>query len=435
MMRLIAGVMLALMAAGPLRAEIAIQEVVSKSGLRAWLVQSADIPFVALEIRIKGGTSLDLPGKEGAVNLMAGMLEEGSGDLDARGFAEARDDLAASFRFSAGQDAVSVSARFLSETRAPAMALLKAALVAPRFDADAVERVRGQVLAGLRADAKDPGAIAGRRFSEVAFGNHPYARPTEGTEASVTALTTEDLREAHRRGLTRDRVFVAAAGDISAQDLADLLDDVLGDLPAEGPELPPAVVPGLTGQVDVVPFPGPQSVVLFGHKGIRPEDPDFFAAFVANERLGGGRFDARLMTEVREKRGLTYGVGTGLAIYDGAELISGQMQTANETAAQAIEVVRAEWARIASEGLTEEELDSTKRFLTGSYPLRFDGNAPIARILVGLMMQGYPIDYPAKRNSYIEAVTLEDVRRASARLFDPAALSFVVVGTPEGMGQ
>ena len=426
-------VALSLLVALPLRAEIPVQEVRTPGGLTAWLVQSPDIPFVALEIRFRGGATLDLPGKEGAVNLMTALLEEGAGDLDARGFAEARDSLAASMRFDAGIETVSVSARFLSETRAEVLALLKLALITPRFEQAALDRVRGQVLASIRSDARDPGAIASRTYAGLAFPDHAYARPPSGTEQSVGALGVEDMRTAHLRALTRDRVHIAATGDIGPEELAALLDDLLGDLPETGPALAQKVIPSLQGQVEIVPFPGPQSVVLFGHRGIRQDDPDFFAAFVANERLGGGRFDARLMTEVREKRGLTYGIGTGMQIYDGAELISGQMQTANSTVAQAIEVIRSEWARIAAEGIAAEELEATKRYLTGSYPLRFDSNAAIARILVGLQMQGYPVDYPARRNAYIEAVTLEDVQRASARLFDPAALSFVVVGSPEGL--
>lgn len=433
MIRLVIAALVAVFAGLPLRADIPVQEVKTPGGLTAWLVQSSDIPFVALELRFKGGSTLDLPGSEGAVNLMTGLLEEGSGDHDARGFAEAREDLAANFSFRAGLESVAVSARFLTEKRPEAMNLLRAALIDPRLAAEDLERVRGQVLAGLRGQARDPGAIASRRYSEVAFVGHPYARPTDGTEDSVARLTVDDMRAAHQRALTRDRVFISAAGDISPEDLATLLDELLGDLPATGPDLPPPVTPALTGQVDVTVFPGPQSVVMFGHEGVRQDDPDFFAAFIANERLGGGRFDARLMTEIREKRGLTYGIGTGMQIMDGAALISGQMQTANASVGQAIEAIRAEWTRLAADGLTEAELADTKRYLTGSYPLRFDGNAPIARILVGLQMQGYPVDYPSRRNALIEAVTLQDVARASARLFRPEALTFVVVGSPEGM--
>lgn len=417
----------------PLRAEIAIQEVTSPGGITAWLVEDHGIPFAALEIRFAGGTSLDAPGKRGAVNLMTALIEEGAGGLDTQGFANARDALAADFRFGANLDALSVSARFLTENRDQALDLLRLALTEPRFDADAIERVRGQVLAGLQSDAKDPGSLAARAFDAATFGDHPYATSGDGTPESVAALTRDDIVAAHKGALARDRIFVSAVGDITAEDLGAVLDRLLGGLPATGTALPPRAPWLLGGGITVTDFPTPQATIRFGHQGITRDDPDFFAAYILNEILGGGRFSARLMTEVREKRGLTYGIGTYLAPMDHAELLLGQFATANETVAEAIGVVRGEWARIATEGVTEEELAATKTYLTGSYPLRFDGNAPIANILVGMQMEGLPIDYSATRNAKIEAVTLDDLARVAARLFRPDDLHFVVVGQPVGL--
>ncbi|MDX5359221.1 MAG: insulinase family protein [Rhodobacterales bacterium] len=415
----------------PVWAEVPVQEVKSPGGITAWLVEAPEIPFVALEIRFRGGAALDAPGKEGAVGLMAGLLEEGTGDLDAQGFAAARDALAASYRFGAGTDSVSVSARFLSENRDQAVDLLRRAIVEPSFAPDALERVRAQILSSLRSDAQDPAVLAGQAFDRVAFGDHVYARPTDGTLDSIAGLTVADVKAAHAAALAWDRVYVAAVGDISAADLGPMLDKLLGGLPQSGAPLPGAAKVNLHGQTVVEPFPGPQSVILFGHEGIRETDPDFFPAFVVSEILGGSRFGTRLMTEVREKRGLTYGIGAGLSIMDHAALVAGQVQTANATVKQTIDVIRAEWARIPE--ITQEELDAAKTYLTGAYPLRWDGNANIARALVGLQMDGYPVDYPAKRNGYIEAVTLADAQRAARKVFDPARLSFVVVGSPIGL--
>ncbi|MGL6210531.1 MAG: M16 family metallopeptidase [Paracoccaceae bacterium] len=417
----------------PAKAEMAIQTVTSPGGITAWLVESQDIPFVALEVRFRGGTSLDAPGKRGSVNLMTALIEEGAGDLDAQGFAAARDGLAATFRFSSNSDDVGVSARFLTENRDQALALLRSALVTPRFDQTAVDRVREQVLAGLRADEKDPEAIASRVMSARNFGDHPYGTVGDGTIDSVTALSRDDIVAAHAGSLARDRVYVAAAGDITAAELGALLDDLLGGLPAVGAALPGRAEVRDAGGVLVQDFPGPQSVVSFGHEGIAFDDPDYFAAVLLNEILGGGRFGARLMTEVREKRGLTYGIGTGLATLDQAELLVGQFDSANDKVAEAIEVVRAEWARIGAEGVTEEELAAAKTYMTGSYALRFDGNQAIASILVGMQMIGLTPDYPVTRNARVEAVTMDDVRRVAARLFRPDDLMFVVVGQPVGV--
>ena len=421
------------LAALPARAEIAIQNVTSPGGITAWLVEDHEIPFTALEIRFKGGTSLDLPGSRGAVNLMAATLEEGAGPLDAQGFAEARDALAAGFRFSAGQDAIGISARFLTENRDQAIDLLRSALIEPRFDQDAVERVKGQILAGLAADAQDPANLAMRRFSEMAYAGHPYGSDGDGMPDSVAALTRDDVLDAHKATMTRDRMYVSAVGDISAAELGPLLDRLLGDLPALGRQMPSVAGWHLDGGVTVVEYPSPQSVILFGQEGLRQDDPDFFAAYILNEVLGGGRFSARLMTELREKRGLTYGVSSFLAPMDYAQAYMGQMATANATVAESIALIRQEWQRLATEGITAEELAATKTYMTGSYPLRFDGNDEIADILVGMQMDGFPIDYPATRNARVEAVTLDDVKRVAARLLVTEKLHFVVAGQPEGV--
>ena len=417
----------------PAWAEIPIQEVTSPGGIKAWLVEDHNIPFMALEIQFKGGTSLEAPDKRGAINLMTATLEEGAEGMDSKAFAEARDALAADIGFDSGTDSVGVSARFLTENRDQGVELLRAALVNPRFDQDAVDRVREQVLSNLRSDEKDPGTIASQRFDALAFGDHPYATNGDGTIETVTALTRDDILAAHKAAIARDRVFVAAAGDITPEELGKLLDRVLGDLPATGAPQPEAAPWLLSGGTTVVDFPTPQSTVFFGEKGIPRDDPDFFPAFVLNEVIGGGRFTARLMTEVREKRGLTYGIGTYLVGMEHADMLLGQFSASNDKVAEAIAVVTAEWGRIVSDGVTPEELEATKTYLTGSYPLRFDGNGPIASILVGMQMDGMPIDYVTTRNAKVEAVTMEDIRRVAARLFKPEDLHFVVVGQPEGL--
>ncbi|MEO0990440.1 MAG: pitrilysin family protein, partial [Pseudomonadota bacterium] len=317
---------LALLAlAFPVQAEVDIQVVESPGGITAWLVEEPEIPFTALEIRFGGGTSLDAPGKRGAVNLMMGLLEEGAGELSARDFATASEELAARFDYDAYADSVSISARFLTENRDEAVELLRLALNEPRFDQEALDRVRAQVEANIRSDLKDPDTIAVRAFNRAAFPDHPYGSASEGSLDSVAALTREDIIAAHQGALALDRLYVSAVGDIDAETLATLLDDLLGNLPATGAPMPENAGYALSGGLTVVDFDTPQSVALFGHQGITRDDPDFFAAFVLNEALGGSGFDSRLQQEVRVKRGLTYGVYTYLAPRDHAELYMGQV--------------------------------------------------------------------------------------------------------------
>lgn len=410
-----------------------IKEVTSPGGIEAWLVEEHEIPFTALEIRFQGGTSLDEDGARGAINLMTATLEEGAGDMDAQGFANAHDGLAASYRFMSAPDSVAISARFLSENRDEAIDLLRTALVEPTFDQDALDRVRGQVLSNIQSEAQDPNAIASRIFDSETFGDHPYATSGDGTAESVAALTRDDIVAAHRGTLARDRVFVSAVGDITEAELGTLLDDLLGDLPETGTPLPDRAPWNMTGGVTVRDFPTPQSVVYFGQQGIKRDDEDFFPAYVLSEILGGSRFSARLMDELRTKRGLTYGAYASLAPLDHAELFVGRFATANATAGQAIDLVREQWQKLATEGVTQAELDSTKTYLTGSYPLRFDSNAAIATILVGMQMEGLPTAYVENRNEMVEAVTLDDVNRVARELLRPDDLHFVVVGQPEGL--
>ena len=433
MSKLFAPLAAAVLLASPLRAEIDITEVESPGGISAWLVEENSIPFVALELRFKGGASLDLPGKRGATNLMVGLLDEGAADKEARAFAERAEELAASFSFDVSDDSVSVSAQFLTENQDEALALLRDALTQPRFDQSAIDRVRAQVVSGIRSDQQDPDFLVGQAFDERVFGDHPYATAIEGTEDSVTSLTRDDIVAAYEGALARDRVHVGAAGAISPEKLAEVMDKLLADLPAEGlPQAADVDVETEAG-VTVVPFDVPQSVAIFGHEGLARDDPDFFPAFVLNEILGGGGFEARLMEEVREKRGLTYGVYSYLVPKDHAALYLGRVSSANDRIADAIDVIRDEWTKMAENGVTEEELESAKTYLTGAYPLRFDGNGRIANILVGMQMDDLPVDYVNTRNDKVRAITLEDIQRVAARVLRPEELRFVVVGQPDGL--
>ncbi|MEQ8291939.1 MAG: pitrilysin family protein [Roseovarius sp.] len=431
---LFAPVMLvALAAALPARADVDIQEVTTPGGIEVWLVEEHSLPFVALELRFRGGTSLDAEGKDGAISLMTALLEEGNGDMDSRAFARAAEEIAAEFSYQASDDAVSVSARFLTETRDEAIDLLRGSIVQPAFNPPDIERVRAQIVSILQSSLKDPDEIVRNAFAELVFGDHPYGGPEDGTIDSVTSLTREDIQAAHKAVFARDRVYVSAVGDITADEVAALVDDLLGDLPATGAPLPGPADTNMPGGVKVIDYETPQSAVIFGQPGIERDDPDFFAAYILNHIIGGGGFSSRLMTEVRQKRGLTYGVYSYLSLKDNAQTWLGSVSSANDRVAEAIEVIRDQWSLIREEGVTAEELEDAKTYITGAYPLRFDGNGPIADIAVGMQVDGLPRDYIATRNDKMNAVTLEDVNRVAREWLDPEKLTFVVVGQPEGL--
>lgn len=415
----------------PAQAAIEITTVTSPGGIEAWLYEDHSIPILTIEASFLGGASLDPEGREGSASLMAALLGEGAGELDATGFAVAGEDLAARFGFSARRDEVALSATMLAESRDAAIELLRLALTAPRFDEAALERVRGQLLASIRSAETDPRSLASEAFYAAAFPGHPYARPVDGTLESMSALGVEEVRAAHEATLTRDRLRLAVVGAITPEELGPLLDRLFGALPASGPDLPAVAQPIISGETTVIDLDIPQSVVVFGQAGIPRDDPDFVPAFVLDHILGGGGFGSRLTEEMREKRGLTYGVYTYLVPGDFGALYMGSFSSANARIADALAILRAEWARMAEYGVTEAELANAKRYLTGAYPLRFDGNSRIADQLLGLQVSGLDIDYVNLRNDLVEAVTVEDIARVAGRLLRPDALTTVIVGRPE----
>lgn len=433
MFRILAFVALTLAATLPARAQVDIQEVTSPGGLTAWLVEDHSIPFVALDILFEGGTSLDAPDARGATYLMTGLLEEGAADMDNAEFAARSEALAAYFGFDSYRDSINITARMLTQNRDEAVDLLRAALVDPSFEQSAIDRVRTQVLSIIDSNLNDPSDLASSELYAQTFGDHPYGSDHEGTTESVQALTRDDLIAAHRGALARDRVHIGVSGDITPEELGLLLDRLLGDLPETGSEMPGDAPYNLTGGITVIDYPTPQSTAFFGHAGIERHDPDFFAAYVLNQILGGGNFRSRLMQEVRVERGLTYGISTFLVLFDHGPMMLGQFSSSNDLVAEAIDVLHDQWADVAANGVTAEELEAAQTYLTGAYPLRFTGNATIAGILSGMQIDEMPIDYINTRNDQVMAVTLEDISRTAARLMDPEGLHVVVVGQPEGL--
>jgi zinc protease len=410
-----------------------IERVVSPGGIEAWLVREPSIPLVALNFAFRGGASQDPAAKPGVGNMTASLLDEGAGELDSRAFHERIDRNAAELRFSVTNDYFSGSIRMLRDRQDQSIELLRLALNEPRFDADAIERTRAQILAGLRRDSTNPNRIAGRNWWNTAFPGHPYGRPSNGTLESVPTITAEDIGSYARRVLTRANLKVAAVGDIDAATLGQTLDRVFGSLPANGNlTAVPEAAPTAAGRRLVVQLDVPQSVVQLGGAGVMRKDRDFMPAYVVNHILGGGSFTSRLYDEVREKRGLAYGVYSYLLTLKHSALFMVGTQASADRTGEALALIEAQIRRMVDEGPTEDELAKAKAYLKGSYALNFDTSTKIANVLLNIQLDDLGIDYIDKRNGLIDAVTIDDARRAAKRLAQGGTF-VTVVGRPKGL--
>lgn len=406
-----------------------IQNVANDLGIDLWLVEDRANPIVSVAFGVKGGSAYDPPGKEGLAELASGLLDEGAGDITSEQFQKQLNDLGIDFRFSSGADDFTGDLRFLTQDKDTAANLLSLALTVPRFEEEPVERIRNQLLVQIAQDEGDPNAIAGRQLDEMVMQGHPYGRPGNGTKETVAGLTAADLKAFVAGRFVRARLHVAVVGDIDAAGARAWAERAFGKLPQDAPldALPP-FTPANVGKSRVVDFAAPQAAILFVQPGIVRKDPDFFPAYLANYVLGGGGFSARLMNEVRDKRGLVYGIGSDLWTMDAGGLIAGQFQTNPEKVVEAIKIVRDEWKRMAAEGPTQQELADAKAYLMGYYPRNFTSTRAAAQALRGLQMEGLGIDYVERRQQEIGAVTEDDVRRVAKRLLNADQLSFIVVG-------
>ena len=410
-----------------------VERVVSPGGIEAWLVRDHTLPLIVVDFAILGSANQDPADKPGVAKFATSLLDEGAGPFDATAFHARLEGKAIELNFRPGRDYLRGTLQTLKDNRDEAFDYLRLALTEPRFDAEAVERMRAQIMSRLRRDSVSPNDLASRNWWATAFPGHPYGRPVNGTLESVQSITVDDLKSYTRRVLARDTLKIAIVGDIDAQTAVALLDRTFGALPAKSELRPIAtVVPQGMGRRIVVHLDVPQAVVNFGVPGISRSDPDFMAAYIVNHILGGGSFSSRLYREVREKRGLAYGISDVLVWLDHTALLIGSTATRADATGQTIEIIEQEIRRLATEGPTEEEFVKAKTYLKGSYVLSLDTSSRIASQLVQIQLDGLGIDYMERRAALIDAVTLADAKRVAKRLLD-SGLLVTVVGRPEGV--
>jgi zinc protease len=410
-----------------------IQQITSPGGIQAWLVEEHSVPLISMRYAFDGGSSQDPEGKPGVANSITAMMDEGAGDLTSEEYQERVEDISMRMSYDDTKDSLYGSFETLSANRDKAVELLKLSVQKPRFDDDAVQRIRQQLVANIIYSDKDPTKVAMREWYAQAFAGHPYARPSSGTAETVSKINRDDLIAYHKRIFARDNLKIVAVGDITPAELGKLIDDVFGNLPAKAELMPVAKTEPTGGSQRVIEMGVPQSVAIFGLGAMPRKDPDFMAAFIINHILGGGGFSAKLMEEVREKRGLAYSVYSYVQPDKNTSILVGSVATKNASMSESLDIIRNEMKKMAENGPTEADLDAAKSYLTGSYALRFDTNSKIASQLLGLMQEGFGPDYVENRNKMIDAVTLADAKRVAARLLKSNDLIVTVVGKPDGM--
>jgi zinc protease len=335
--------------------------------------------------------------------------------------------------FQVGRDYFHGSLRTLNEHRDEAFDLLGLALSKPRFDADAVERVRAQELAILRRGTSNPNELASRSWWHTAFPNHPYGHEARGSLESVPRITAADLRDYVRRAFARNELTISVVGDVDETTAGKLIDRAFAGLPAKNDlKAIPAATPQGIGRRIVINLDVPQAVVTFGGNGIERSDPDFMAAYIVNHILGGGSFSSRLYREVREKRGLAYGVSDTLVWFRRAAVVLGGTATRADRTADALDIIEKETKRMADGGPTADELAAAKSYLKGAYALSLDSSSRIAAQLTQIQLDNLGIDYIDRRDKLIDAVTIDDARRVAKRLYGGGML-VTVAGKPKGL--
>ncbi len=431
MKHLCAAALLTLLAVAPASAAN-IQNIDLGKRAQVWFAEDHTVPIITFNISLPAGSAYDPPGKAGLASFAGAMIDEGAGGLDSKSFHEALANRAISFSARAERDYLVISISTLKENAPEAMHLLQLSLTRPRFENEAVQRVRAQIIQSLQQDQAEPQRLAARGFAREFFRDHAYAHPVAGEIGSIASVTAADLHNFARTHWVKNGLKVAVAGDIAAPALTKLLGETF--LPVSGGNPPPLPNVGRLGApgIHVIALPVPQPTAVFGLPGIMRQDPDFIPGYVANYILGGGDFSSRLMGEVRVKRGLTYGISTSLTAYNKAAVMQGSVATRADAIRQTVQVVKDTLADFAKTGPTQQELDDAKTYLTGSFPLAFASNSGTAAQLGTFQRQNLDIGYVRVRNSLIQAVTLADVKRVAKRLYDPARLTVVIGGSPGG---
>ena len=401
------------------------------NGARVYFVPAKELPMLQIRVTFDAGSSRDPAGRAGLARLTGAMLNEGAGDLSANDIALRLESLGAELGAGVDRDMAAINLRSLSDSELldPALDLFAKILAAPSFPAASLERHRAQALVALQKEAQSPGAVAEKTFYRELYGDHLYAHNPLGAEGSIKDITRDDLLQFHRRYFVGANAWIVIVGDASKRQARKIAERIVGKLPAGEPVAPlPAVNPLYAAKSKQIDFPATQTHIIMGQPGLRRGDPDYFPLYVGNYILGGGGLISRLSVEVREKKGYSYSVYSYFyPLRQAGPMIAG-LQTKNTQRDDALKLVNKVISDFVAQGPTQAELEAAKKHITGSFPLRLDSNGKIAENLAVIGFYGLPLTYLDEFIPNVEAVTVEQIRKAFRQRVHPDNMLTVTVG-------
>lgn len=413
----------------PSKRTLDIQQWQTADGAKVLFVEARQLPMFDLRLTFAAGSSHD-DGVPGLAALTNAMLNEGVPGKDVTAIAEGFESLGAEFGNGAYRDMAIASLRSLSasEQREPALALFQQVIGQPTFPADALARIKNQLLAGFEYQKQNPGKLAGLQLFERLYGSHPYAHPSEGSEQTIPGISVAQLQAFHQRAYAAGNVVIALVGDLSRAEAEVIAAKVSAALP-EGPALPRIAQPEEPKPgPSHIEFPSNQTHLMLAQLGVDRREPDYAALMLGNQILGGGGFGTRLMEEVREKRGLTYGVYSGFSAMQARGPFMINLQTRAELSEGTLQLVQDILTDYLANGPTQKELDVAKREMVGSFPLTTASNADIVGQLGSMGFYNLPLTYLDDFMSEVQGLSVAQVKAAMAKHLDADKLVIVTAG-------
>lgn len=407
-----------------------IEHWTTSNGARVYFVNAPELPIVDMRIVFDAGAARDA-NDPGLAIMANGLLSEGAGGLNADQIAERFESIGAQFGNGAYRDMATISLRTLSDKKTfnQAVSLLTTIVTKPDFPKDAFERERSRLLTTLKRNKQLPGAIADEAFYKAVYGQHPYSLDPTGTEAGLNSLTVEKLRKFYNQYYVAHNAVVAIVGDLDRSAAENLADTLVGSLPEGQPAADLPEVNALQAGNEIkIDHPSAQTHILMGQPGMKRGDPDYFALYVGNHMLGGSGLVARLADEIREKRGLAYSTYSYFMPMREYGPYTIGLQTKNESAMESLKVLRETINKFIKEGPTAEELEASKKNITGGFPLRISSNHKILEYIAMIGFYQLPLDYLETFNDRVQAVTIEDIRKAFRKRVHPDKMVTVMVG-------